>query len=64
MPRYQAVIKIDLDAPRERQAADIEEGLHYACAILHDEYSVSANEIADLLERVTDSVYDDGAHRG
>jgi hypothetical protein len=61
-PRYfEAVIKIDRADPPERRAIAIEEGIGYAVSLLMDEYDRAADEIASLLERVTDEAYDQEA---
>ena len=63
-PRYyQAIIKVCPTDPPEKQASDIADGFCYACALLMDEHGWSAGRIADLLERLTDEVYDEEAHR-
>lgn len=65
VPRYfEAVIKVNpTDDPKVR-ARHIEEGIGYACALLLDEYGRTADEIARLLEAVTDDVADQEARRG
>jgi len=60
---YEAVIKIDrADEPAVRARA-IAEGIGYACALLHDEYGWSADQIESLLEQTIDNVHDDEARR-
>lgn len=60
---FEAIIKVRLaDAPEQRKR-DIIEGLGYACALLHDEYELSADEIAGVLERIADDVADEAARR-
>jgi len=56
---YTAIIKVNTFDPPERQAREIEDGIGYACALLHDEYGRTVREIADMLERVADNVEDD-----
>jgi hypothetical protein len=60
---YEAIIKIRTLDPPETQKRHIIEGLSWACVLLHDEYGLSADEIAGVLERVTDDIYDDAARR-
>lgn len=62
-PTYEAVIKVCLADTAHKRAQDIAEGLSYACALLHDEYEWSADEIEGLLERIADDVHDDEAQR-
>lgn len=60
---YEAVIKVRVDDPPERRARDISEGIGYACALLMDEYGWRADAIAQVLDRVTDAVFDEEAQR-
>jgi hypothetical protein len=60
---YEAVIKVRVEDPPERRAQDIAEGIGYACALLMDEYGWRADDIQDVLERVTDDVQDEEASR-
>ena len=59
-PRYyEAIIKVNPTDEPGRRAHDIEEGLAYATALLHDEYGWSAAKIIETLERLIDCVEDD-----
>jgi hypothetical protein len=60
---YAAVIKVNIGDQPERRARDIEIGIGYACALLMDEYSRSADEIENLLERVISDAHDEEARR-
>lgn len=60
---YEAVIKVNRSDEAGRRARDICEGIGYACALLMDEYGMSAEAIAEVLERTTDDLYDQEAQR-
>jgi hypothetical protein len=53
---FESIIKVNVADEPARRARDIEEGIGYACALLHDEYGWSAKHITDVLERVIDTV--------
>ena len=61
---YEAVIKVNRADEPWKRGRDIAEGLHYACALLMDEYEWTAEGIASELERITDELYDEEAQRG
>jgi hypothetical protein len=61
---YESVIKVNVTDLPEKRAQLIAEGIGYACALLMDEYGWSAERIEDVLERVTDEMYDQEAQRG
>jgi hypothetical protein len=60
---YEAVIKVNRADEPARRARDICEGIGYACALLMDEYGMSAEAIADVLDRTADDIYDQEAQR-
>jgi hypothetical protein len=60
---YESVIKVNVTDLPEKRAQLIAEGIGYACALLMDEYGWNADRIADVLERVTDEMYDQEAQR-
>lgn len=53
---YESIIKVVVSDPPEKRAREIEEGLAYACALLHDEYGWDAQRIMDALENVSSGV--------
>lgn len=53
---YEAIIKVDIHDPPEKRAREIEEGLAYACALLHDEYGWGAERIIAALDNVQSTV--------
>ncbi len=59
MTVWESIIKVDVADEPARRARDIEEGIGYACALLHDVYGWRADHITDVLERVIDTVQDD-----
>ena len=61
--RYEAVIKVNRDDEPWKRGRDIADGLHYACALLMDEYEWTAEAIASELESITDEIYDEEARR-
>jgi hypothetical protein len=60
---YEAIIKVNPTDDAGRRKRDIIDGLAYACALLLDEYELSADDIAGVLERVTDNINDQEAQR-
>lgn len=50
--RYEAVIKVNRDDEPTKRARDIVDGIHYAAALLKDEYGWSDQEVYDLMEGV------------
>lgn len=60
---YEAVIKVDRNDEPAKRARDIAEGLRYACALLQDEYGWTATAIDDVLQSVSDDLYDEEAQR-
>lgn len=53
---YEAIIKVNVTDAPERRAQHIEEGIGYACALLHDEYGWSADRIEQMLEQAIDNM--------
>lgn len=49
-PLWEAIIKVNVHDAPEKRARHIEEGIGYACALLHDEYGLSGSQIIDVLE--------------
>lgn len=56
---FEAIIKVNVADDRNRRARDIEDGIGYACSLLMDEYGLTAEYIASMLERITDEVADE-----
>lgn len=56
---YESIIKVVVSDPPEKRGREIAEGIGYACALLHDEYGWTAEQITDHLERICDGAEDD-----
>ena len=53
---FEAIIKVVVSDPPEKRAREIAEGIGYACALLHDEYGWSVEQIVNALEQVSSNV--------
>lgn len=53
---FESIIKVAISDPPEKRAKEIAEG-SYACALLHDDYGWSADQIIQALDNAADDVY-------
>jgi hypothetical protein len=56
---YLALIKVDLDEPKDRQAADIRDGLHELAVRLVDEYGLTPLQVAEWFEDGANAAYEE-----
>ena len=58
-PRYyESIIKVNPTDDPARRARHIEEGIGYACCLLHDEYGWSVAQIENMLEETFANIED------
>lgn len=52
--RYEALIKVDMDTPRDAQVSDIRMGLHEVAQRLVSEFGCDPADVRDWLEEAAD----------